>query len=116
MTSNKYIALTDENFRKEVIESVEPMLVDFYIGWRGSSQIMAPVIIELAAEFEGKIKVGRLDVDNNMQMPAKYAIRTIPTFLIFNDGQVVDHVVGITRKIELAEKLYVLLQKREKRK
>ena len=107
--NNKCISLTDENFRKEVIESVEPVLVDFCVAWRGASQIMTPVIIELAVKFEGKIKVGRLDVDNNPQTAAAYGIHTIPTFLIFKKGQVMDQTVGMVRKIELADKLYALL-------
>ena len=106
----KYIVLTEENFHKEVIENVEPVLVDFYVAWRGSSQIMASVITELAAEFEGSIKVGRLDVDKNPRIPEAYGVCTIPTFLIFKDGQVVDQAVGIARKIDLAEKLYALLK------
>ncbi len=109
--TTKYITLKDKNFREEVIESAVPVLVDFWVAWRGSSQIMTPVIIELAAEFEGEVKVGRLNVDNNTRVPAAYGIRTIPTFLLFKDGQVVDQVVGMARKIELANKLYALLQK-----
>lgn len=106
MTTNyKSITLTDENFRKEVIECGEPVLVDLCAHWSGSSHIMATVINDLAIEFEGKIKVGRLDVDLNPQTGAAYAIRTIPTFLILNDGRVVDQVVGMGRKIELAENL-----------
>ena len=107
----KYITLTDENFREEIIKSKEPVLADFCAAWSGASKIMVPVISELAVEFEGKVKVGRLDVDNNLRVPAEYGIRTIPTFLIFKDGQVVDQIVGIARKIELAEKLNALIQK-----
>ena len=107
---NKFITLTDENFRKEVINSKKPVLIDFWAEWNGCSQIMAPVIKELVVEFEEKIKVGRLDVDNNTWVPAAFGIRTIPTFLIFKDGQVVDQIVGLTCNVELAEKLYALSQ------
>ena len=107
---NKFITLTDENFRKEVINSKKPVLIDFWAEWNGCSQIMAPVIKELAVEFEEKIKVGRLDVDKNSSIPVEYGIRTIPTFLIFKDGQVVDQIVGLTCNVELAKKLYALLQ------
>ncbi len=104
-TKNKYIILTDENFQQEVLDSAGPILVDFFVSWKGASQIMVPIIVELAVEFEGKIKVGRMDVDNNSQIPSMYGIRKIPTFMLFKKGEVVDQVVGMARKIELVEKL-----------
>jgi len=109
--TNKYITLTDKNFQKEVLESKEPVLVDFCISWRGSTHIMAPTINELATDFKGRINVGRLDVDKYPDMKEKYGICVIPTFLIFKNGLVVDQILGIARKIDFADKLYSVLLK-----
>lgn len=105
----KYITLTDDNFNKEVLETTEPVLVDFWAEWCPPCRMIAPVIEELAAEFEGRAKVGKLDVDNNANVAAQYSIRSIPTLLIFKDRQVVDQVVGAVPKSVLTDKLNTLL-------
>lgn len=110
MTDNKkYITLTDETFPSEVLERTEPVMVDFWADWCGPCHIMAPVIEELAAEFEGRVRVGKLDVDANPEAAETYGIRSIPTILFFKDGKIVDQVVGIVSKMELATRLEKLL-------
>lgn len=110
MTGNaKYTTLTDDNFQREVLETFEPVLVDFWADWCAPCQITAPVIEELAAEFDGRVKVGKLDIDHNTHVPAQYGIRSIPTLLFFKDGQIVDDVVGAVPKKVLTDKLNTLL-------
>lgn len=108
--NKKYITLTDANFQSEVLESPEPVLVDFWADWCGPCHTIAPVIEELAAEFEGQAKVGKLDVDTNPHIAAEYGIRSIPTLLFFAGGEVVDRVVGVVHKKNLADKVHALLQ------
>jgi thioredoxin 1 len=108
--NRKYITLTKENFKNEVLKRPEPVLVDFWASWCGPCRMIAPVIEELAAEFEGRAKVGKVDVDQNGLLAEEYGIRSIPTLLLFKDGQVVDQVVGTVTKGVLAEKLDALLQ------
>ncbi len=104
----KYVTLTDANFASEVLESDQPVLVDFWATWCGPCRIIAPVIVELADEFEGKAKIGKLDVDHNPQTAMQYGVRSIPTLLFFKDGQVVDQLVGTAPKKVLAAKLEAL--------
>lgn len=106
----KYITLTEENFGREVLETHEPVLVDFWAGWCGPCHRIAPVIEDLAADFEGRAKVGKVDVDQNTPVAAQYGIRSIPTLLFFRDGRVVDQVIGVVPKKVLADKLDVLLR------
>ena len=108
--NKKYITLTDNNFQREVLESTEPVLVDFWADWCGPCHMIAPIIEELASDFEGQVKVGKLDVDNNGRVATQYGIRSIPNLLFFNDSEVVDQVVGVAPKHELADKLNDLLQ------
>lgn len=101
----KYVTLTDANFASEVLESDQPVLVDFWATWCGPCRIIAPIIVELADEFEGKAKIAKLDVDHNPQTAMQYGVRSIPTLLFFKDGQVVDQLVGPALKKVLAAKL-----------
>ena len=112
--NKKYITLTDANFQKEVFENSQPVLVDFWADWCGPCHMIAPTIEELAADFKGRAKVGKLDVDNNYGVAAQYGIRSIPTLLFFKDGEVVDQVIGVRAKKELADKLNNLLPERSK--
>lgn len=99
------IEFTDANFEEEVLKSELPVLIDFWAVWCGPCKMIAPSIDELANEYEGKAKIGKLDVDNNQQVATKYGIRSIPTLLIFKDGKMVDQIVGALPKPKIAEKL-----------
>ena len=96
---------TAENFQAEVLESGQPVLVDFYADWCGPCKKMAPVVEEMAGRFEGKGKVGECNIDDNMEIAQKYRVMHIPTFILFKDGQAVDTHVGSLSKAELESKL-----------
>jgi len=105
----KPVTLTDDNFEKEVINSDKPVLIDFWAVWCGPCKIIAPVVEELAAEYEGKVKVGKLDVDENQQASIKYGVRSIPTLLIFKNGKVKDTIIGAVPKSQIVQKLNAAL-------
>lgn len=92
------IVLTEDNFEQEVLASELPVVVDFWATWCGPCQMLAPVLEEVAAEMEGKIKVGKIDVDDQMSLAMKYRIGSIPTLLIFKNGEVVDQSLGFLPK------------------
>jgi thioredoxin 1 len=94
MTAQNIIALTEENFRKEVLESAAPILVDFSAEWCGPCKFIAPILDELAEEFNGRVKVGKVDIDQARQLAVDYSINSVPTLLFFKQGQVVHQVVG----------------------
>ena len=101
----KPIEITDANFQAEVVESALPVLIDFWAVWCGPCRAIAPIVEELAGEYDGKVKIGKLDVDNNPDVAMRFGIRGIPTILIFKGGKVVDTIVGLTNKSTLAAKL-----------
>ena len=101
----KYVTLTDSNFQDEVVNSDQPVLVDFWAAWCGPCRMIAPIIEELASDFEGRAKIAKLDVDNNPRTAMAFGVRSIPTLLFFKDGQVVDQLIGASSKRVLAEKL-----------
>ena len=102
---SKPIEITDANFEQEVMKSEIPVLLDFWAEWCGPCHMVAPTIEEIAGEYEGKVKVGKLNVDNNMNTAAKYGIRSIPTLLVFKGGEVAAQFVGVQAKNVLTEKL-----------
>ncbi len=87
-------AVSDVEFAKEVIESDIPVVVDFWATWCGPCQVMGPVVDAVAGEYAGKIKVLKLNVDENPVTPSKYGVRGIPTLILFNKGEVVDRIIG----------------------
>ncbi len=101
----KPIEVTDANFKAEVLDSTTPVLVDFWAEWCGPCKMIAPVVEQLAKDFEGKLKVGKVDVDSNQQTSMQFGIRSIPTLLIFKNGRVVDQIVGAIPKQALADKV-----------
>lgn len=96
---------TDVNFKEKALESGNVVLVDFWAEWCGPCKIIAPVIEDLAKDYDGKAVVGKLDVDTNPQVALKFGIRSIPTILILKDGEIVDKHVGTTTKAVLAGKI-----------
>jgi thioredoxin 1 len=101
----KYVEATDLNFDAEVLQSELPVLVDFWAVWCVPCRMIAPIIEELATEKQGKLKVVKVDVDHNPQTATKYVIRSIPTLMIFKNGQVVDQLRGAVPKSLLESKL-----------
>ncbi len=101
----KPVTITDDNFETEVIKSDKPVLIDFWAVWCGPCKMIAPIVEELADEYDGKIKIGKLDVDNNQQTSIKYGVRSIPTLLIFKDGAVKETIIGAVPKNHIVQKL-----------
>ena len=95
------LEFTDDNFQTEVLDSDQPVLVDFWAEWCGPCRMLAPVIDELAEEFAGKAKVGKVDIDVNRDAAVNYGIQSIPSIIIFKNGEVVNKFVGISPKEEL---------------
>ncbi len=99
--SDNIVYLTDESFQNEVLDSPKPVLVDYWAEWCGPCKMIAPILTEIADEYEGKIKIAKLNIDDNPQTPPKYGIRGIPTLMLFKDGNVEATKVGALSKSQL---------------
>lgn len=105
MASEKVLILTKENFDEEVLKSDKPVLVDFWAQWCGPCRAVAPIIDELANEFEGKAKIGKVNVDDQGELAEKFRIMSIPTVMLYKDGQMIDKVIGARSKAEFTQLL-----------
>ena len=101
MASPNIVTLTQENFASEVLQSLTPVLVDFWAEWCGPCKAIAPILTELADEYDGRVKIGKVNIDEQQGLAAEYGIRAIPTLLLFDKGQVADQIVGLRGKRDL---------------
>lgn len=103
------LEITDDSFDTEIMKSDIPVLVDFWAEWCGPCKMVGPVVEELAKEYEGKVKIAKMDVDNNRETPAKFGIRSIPTLIFFKSGEVVQTIIGAQPKNYIEEELKKVL-------
>jgi thioredoxin 1 len=102
---NDVLKVTDSNFDTEVAKSAVPVLVDFWAEWCGPCRIMGPILDELAPAYKGKLKIGKLNVDENQDAPTKFGVMNIPTMIVFKNGKESDRIVGAMSKGDLQKKL-----------
>ena len=100
--SDKIIHVSDSTFEEEVLNSEKPIIVDYWAEWCGPCKMIAPILDEIADEYQGKLTVAKLNIDENQETPQKYAVRGIPTFMIFKDGELAGTKVGAMSKSQLA--------------
>jgi thioredoxin 1 len=105
MAAANIVNLTSSNFQSEVLQSTKPVLVDFWAEWCGPCKAIAPILDELAGEYEGRVRIGKVDIDSEQTLASTYGIQAIPTLLLFNKGQVVEQVTGLRSKRDLKVKL-----------
>jgi thioredoxin len=105
MAGDNILEFSDQNFEQEVLKSDKPVLVDFWAEWCAPCRMIAPAVEEIAGEYAGRAKVGKLNVDENGSVTSRYNIRSIPTLLIFKNGEIKDQLVGTTSKANLAKLL-----------
>jgi thioredoxin 1 len=106
----KVSEVNDASFRTEVLESDIPVLIDFWAPWCGPCRVISPVVEELAGEYEGRVKVVKMNVDDNPQTPSQYGVRGIPNLVLFRGGKVADQIVGAVPKAHLANAIDRVLQ------
>jgi thioredoxin 1 len=109
MGTSTLMDFNDANFDAEVLKSTVPVLVDFTATWCGPCQQLKPIVEELAKDFAGKIKMGKLDIDNSKSVPVKYGIMAVPTIILFKDGKDVQKITGLKPKADLRKRLEALV-------
>ena len=105
MAGQDIVNIADSEFQSAVLDSAEPVLVDFWATWCAPCRAIAPVLEELAGQYKGKVRVAKVNIDDNQSTPQKYGIRSIPTLLLFKNGQVVEQIVGAVPKSKLEDAL-----------
>jgi thioredoxin 1 len=101
MAAPNIITLTQENFAQEVLKSSTPVLVDFWGEWCPPCRALSPILDELADEYQGRVKIGKVNIDNQQALATEYGIRAVPTMLLFNQGQVADQIMGLKSKRDI---------------
>jgi thioredoxin len=109
MAGKAVFEVNDATFEQEVLQSEQPVLVDFWAGWCGPCKALAPIVDEVASSYVGKLKVAKMDVDNNGSTPMRYGIRGIPALLFFKDGKVADQIVGYVPKEKIESSINKLI-------
>ena len=111
MAAANIVTLTQENFAQQVSQSSVPVLVDFWAEWCGPCKMIAPILDELAHEYDGRVSIGKINIDEQQNLAAEYGIRAIPTLLVFKNGQVAEQIVGLKSKRDLKSALDGVLAK-----
>ena len=101
MAAPNILTLTQDNFTKEVLQSATPVLVDFWAEWCGPCKMIAPILDELAQEYDGRIRIGKVNIDDHQELAAQYRVSAIPTLLLFRQGEVAEQIVGLKSKRDL---------------
>ncbi|MBI4662790.1 MAG: thioredoxin [Verrucomicrobia bacterium] len=105
MSLSNIVTLTESNFADEVTKSPTPVLVDFWAEWCGPCKMIAPILDEIASEYDGKLKIGKVNIDEQQHLASQHGIRAVPTLLLFKDGEVADQIIGLRSKRDLKANL-----------